>query len=123
MGDSRGHWEGDTLVVESGNFTDKTTVGGARNSASARITERFTRVDPEMIDYEVTINDPETFTKPWTFRWTITSQPNYQIYQVQLPRREHRDARTRSAPSAPTRRRPPRPRRRASRCPSACSRR
>jgi hypothetical protein len=81
MGDSRGHWEGDTLVVESGNFTDKTTVGGARNSASARITERFTRVDPEMIDYEVTINDPETWTKPWTFRWTITSQPNYQIYE------------------------------------------
>jgi len=81
MGDSRGHWEGDTLVVESTNFTDKTTVGGARNSAAARITERFTRVDPEMIDYEVTINDPETWAKPWTFRWTITSQPNYQIYE------------------------------------------
>jgi len=81
MGDSRGHWEGDTLVVESTNFTDKTTVGGARNSTAARITERFTRVDPEMIDYEVTINDPETWAKPWTFRWTITSQPNYQIYE------------------------------------------
>ena len=81
MGSSRGRWEGDTLVVESTNFTDKTAVGGIRHSASARIIERFTRVDPEMIDYQVTINDPETFTKPWTFRWTITSQPGYQIYE------------------------------------------
>jgi hypothetical protein len=81
MGSSRGRWEGDTLVVETTNLTDKTAVGGTRHSAAARITERFTRVDPEMIDYEVTVTDPETFTKPWTFRWTITSQPNYQIYE------------------------------------------
>ena len=81
MGDSRGHWEGDTLVVESANFTDKTTVGGARNSPSARITERFTRVDPEMIDYEIHVEDPDTFVKPWTMRMTITSQPDYQIYE------------------------------------------
>ena len=81
MGSSRGHWEGDTLVVETANLTDKTAIGGARHSAAARITERFTRVDSEMVDYEVTINDPDTFTRPWTFRWTITSQPNYQIYE------------------------------------------
>jgi hypothetical protein len=43
--------------------------------------ERFTRIDPEMIDYEVHIDDPTTFTKPWTFRMTITSQPGYQIYE------------------------------------------
>jgi hypothetical protein len=43
--------------------------------------ERFTRVDPEMIDYEIHIDDPATFTKPWTFRMTITSQPDYQIYE------------------------------------------
>jgi hypothetical protein len=81
MGDSRGHWEGDTLVVESRNFTDRTAVGGATHSAELRMVERFTRVDPEMIDYEIRIDDPATFTKPWTFRMTITSQPGYQMFE------------------------------------------
>ena len=81
MGDSRGHWEGDTLVVESRNFTDRTAVGGAPHSEGLRMTERFTRVDPEMIDYEIRIDDPATFTKPWTMRMTITSQQGYQIYE------------------------------------------
>jgi hypothetical protein len=81
MGDSRGHYEGDTLVVESQNFTDRTAIGGAVHSDTLRIVERFTRVDPEMIDYEIHIDDPATFTKPWTLRMTITSQPGYQIYE------------------------------------------
>jgi hypothetical protein len=81
MGDSRGHWEGDTLVVESRNFTDRTAVGGARHSEKLRMTERFTRIDPEMIDYEIHVDDPDTFVKPWTFRMTITSQPDYEIYE------------------------------------------
>jgi len=81
MGDSRGHWEGDTLVVESRNFTDRTAVGGARHSENLRMTERFTRIDPDMIDYEIHVDDPDTFVKPWTMRMTITSQPDYQIYE------------------------------------------
>jgi hypothetical protein len=81
MGDSRGHYEGDTLVIESRNFTDRTAVGGAPHSDQLRMVERFTRVDPEMIDYEIRIEDPATFTQPWTFRMTITSQPGYQIYE------------------------------------------
>jgi hypothetical protein len=81
MGDSRGHWEGDTLVVESRNFTNRTAVGGTTHSEGLHMVERFTRVDPEMIDYEIHIDDPATFTKPWTFRMTITSQPDYQIYE------------------------------------------
>ena len=81
MGDSRGRWEGDTLVVESSNFTDRTAVGGATHSTQLRMTERFTRIDPEMIDYEITVNDPLTFTRPWTMRMTITSQPDYEIYE------------------------------------------
>jgi hypothetical protein len=81
MGDSRGHWEGDTLVVESQNFTNRTAVGGTVHSEGLRMVERFTRIDPEMIDYEIHIDDPATFTKPWTFRMTITSQPDYQIYE------------------------------------------
>jgi hypothetical protein len=81
MGDARGHWEGDTLVVESSNFTDKTAVGGANHSAALRLTERFTRIDPEMIDYEITVNDPLTFVRPWTMRMTITTQPDYEVYE------------------------------------------
>jgi hypothetical protein len=81
MGDSRGHYEGDTLVVESRNFTDRTAVGGTTHSAGLRMVERFTRIDPEMIDYEIHVDDPATFTRPWTIRMTITSQPNYQIYE------------------------------------------
>ena len=81
MGDSRGRWEGDTLVVESRRFTDRTAVGGATHSAEALIVERFTRVDPEMIDWEVTVTDPSTFAKPWTMRLTITQQPDYEIYE------------------------------------------
>ena len=81
MGDARGHWEGDTLVVESSNFTDRTAVGGSQHSTQLRLTERFTRVDPEMIDYEITVNDPQTFTKPFTMRLTITQQPDYEIYE------------------------------------------
>jgi hypothetical protein len=81
MGDARGHWEGDTLVVVSRNFTDKTSVGGARHSTGLVLTERFTRIDPEMIDYEITVKDPQTFTRPFTMRLTITQQPDYQIYE------------------------------------------
>jgi len=81
MGDSRGHYEGDTLVIESRNFTDRTAVGGSPHSHELRMVERFTRVDPEMIDYEIRIDDPATFTQPWTFRMTITSQPGYEIYE------------------------------------------
>ena len=81
MGDSRAHWEGDTLVIESRNFTDRTAVGGAKHSEGLRLIERFTRVDPEMIDYEIRVDDPATFTAPWTMRMTITSQPDYEIYE------------------------------------------
>jgi len=81
MGDARGHWEGDTLVVETRNFTDRTSIGGARHSEKLRLTERFTRVDPDMIDYEIHVDDPDTFVRPWTMRMTITTQPGYQIYE------------------------------------------
>jgi len=81
MGDSRAHWEGDTLVIESSNFTDRTNVGGATHSEALRLVERFTRIDPEMIDYEIRVDDAGTFAKPWTMRLTLTKQPNYEIYE------------------------------------------
>ena len=69
LGDSRGHWEGDTLVVETTNFNDKVfersnTV--ASFGSGSRLVERFRRVDADTIDYQVTIEDPRMFTKPWT---------------------------------------------------------
>jgi len=64
MGDSRGHWEGNTLVVDTTNFTDKTRFRGA--TQNMHLTEKFTRMDPDTILYEFTVDDPETFTKPWT---------------------------------------------------------
>jgi hypothetical protein len=81
MGDSRARWDGDTLVIESRNFTDRTSVGGARHSTELRMTERLTRVDPEMIDYEIRVEDPSTFAAPFTMRMTITQQPGYEIYE------------------------------------------
>jgi hypothetical protein len=81
MGDSRGRWEGNTLVVDSANFTDKTSLGGVRHSEQLRLTERFTRIDPAMIDYEIRIEDPQTWEQPWTLRMTITQQPGYEIYE------------------------------------------
>ena len=63
-GDSRGHWEGDTLVVNTTNFTNKTNYRGS--GENMRLTERFTRVAPDTLNYEFTVDDPASFTKPWT---------------------------------------------------------
>jgi hypothetical protein len=64
MGDSRGHWEGNTLVVETTNFNDKTRF--QRAGQNMRLVERFTRTAPETITYEFTVDDPSAFSKPWT---------------------------------------------------------
>jgi hypothetical protein len=64
LGDSIGHWEGDTLVVETTNFTDQTHFRGS--SKDLKVTERFTRVDASNIVYKATMEDPSTWTKPWT---------------------------------------------------------
>ena len=64
QGDSRGRWEGDTLVVETKNFTDKRRWQGS--SGALRVVERFRRVDANTIHYEFTVNDPTTWTRPWS---------------------------------------------------------
>ena len=66
MGDSRGRWEGDTLVVDTIGFNEKTELQGYRHSEALHMVERFRRTDFETIQYEVTIDDPATWTKPWT---------------------------------------------------------
>jgi hypothetical protein len=64
-GDGRGHWEGDTLVVETTNFRREDAFRGA-NPKTLKITERFKRVAADQIEYSFTIDDPSTWTKPWT---------------------------------------------------------
>jgi hypothetical protein len=84
MGDARGSWEGNTLVVETTNFTNKTSVGrngyGPHNSESLRLIEKFTRVSKEQIDYEVTVNDQQTWTRPFKMAFPLTTQPGYQLF-------------------------------------------
>ena len=70
MGDSRGRWEGNTLVVETINFDPKTNYYGSRDTL--HLIERYTRVDENTIDYQFTINDPRTFTRPWTVSRPMT---------------------------------------------------
>ncbi len=82
LGDSRGRWEGTTLVVETTNFTDQTSIGGGngnglRHSADLKLTERIYRVDSDELRYEVHIDDPKTYVKPWTLSLPLTSPPGY----------------------------------------------
>jgi hypothetical protein len=86
LGDSRGHWEGATLVVETTNFFDnRTAVGrngnGVPTSDALRVTERFTRVDPSTIEYELLVADPRVFTQPWKVAFPITQEPGYQLFE------------------------------------------
>jgi hypothetical protein len=73
MGDSIGHWEGDTLVVETTNFTDKTRYQGS--GEDLKVTERFTRVGPNVLLYRFTIEDPSTWARGWTgeYTWPTTN--------------------------------------------------
>jgi hypothetical protein len=77
-GDSRGHWEGDTLVVDTTNFTDRTRFRGS--SENLHVIERFSRVDASTILYKVTIDDPSTFSKIWTMEYPFvaTKGPIYE---------------------------------------------
>jgi hypothetical protein len=68
LGDSVGHWEGDTLVVDTTNFTDKTRFRGS--SQDLHVVERFTRTGPRTLRYQFTIDDPSTWEKPWTAEYT-----------------------------------------------------
>jgi hypothetical protein len=78
FGDSIGHWEGDTLVVDTTNFTDKTRFRGS--SENLHVIERFTRVGPGTILYKATVDDPTTFTKNWTLEYPFvaTAGPVYE---------------------------------------------
>jgi hypothetical protein len=90
MGDSRGHWDGDTLVVETTNFNGRGQIASspaARRliavavSEALHVTERFTLVNPDIIAYEVTVVDPNIYTAPWTVAFPLKRNPDYQMYE------------------------------------------
>jgi hypothetical protein len=78
MGDSRGHWEGDTLVIDSTNYKPNSFMSAS--SEKLHVTERFTRTGPESLKYEITIDDPETWTKPWSLMIPLKSS-DHPIYE------------------------------------------
>jgi len=89
-GDSRGHWEGQTLVVDTTNYNNKGSIGtsaatlrikGIPQSEALHVVERFTRVSPDTISYEVTIDDPPIYTRPWKVAFPLTRDDQYRIYE------------------------------------------
>jgi len=89
-GDSRGHWEGNTLVVDTTNYNGKGWIAtsaatgrikGIPQSESLHVVERFTRADKNTILYRVTINDSNVYTQPWTLAIPLSREENYKIYE------------------------------------------
>jgi hypothetical protein len=90
MGDSRGRWEGDTLVIETTNFTDKVPIGSngagypgdpGYHSDALRVVERFKRTGEKTMNYTATIEDPKTWTRPWTILIALSRNPEYGLYE------------------------------------------
>ncbi len=90
MGDSRGHWEGTTLVIETTNFTDKDAIGSngagypgdpGHHSADLKLIERLTRVDANTLNYQATIDDPKTWVAPWTILIPLKRNDHYQLLE------------------------------------------
>ena len=89
-GSSRGRWEGATLVVETGNYNAKGTVGtnfstlrlrGIPQSEELRVVERFTLLDRDTISYDVTVADPHAFARPWTASMPLNRSPDYDLFE------------------------------------------
>jgi hypothetical protein len=85
LGDSRAHWDGDVLVIETTNLTDRTGIGlnggGPQHSAALKVTERLTRTAADTIDYKMTIDDPQTWTAPFTMEMPLTRDDSYGMYE------------------------------------------
>ena len=85
MGDPRGHFEGNTLVVETTNFTDRTALGvnggGTPNSEHLTLVERFTPTSRGTIEWKATVNDADTWTKPWSFALNLTKDAGQEVFE------------------------------------------
>ena len=97
-GDSRGHWEGNTLVVDTTNYNGKGWIAtsaatgrikGIPQSESLHVVERFTRSDADTITYEVTIDDPNVYTKPWKVSIPLARDQSYQLYEYACQEGNH----------------------------------
>ncbi len=106
IGDAVGHWEGNTLVVETTNFLGGVLAiggngdGGPPYTDQLKLTEKFTRTATNSIDYEMTINDPGTYTKPWTIAFPITQEPGYELFEYACHEGNHAIANSLSAARA-----------------------
>ena len=103
IGDSRGRWEGDTLVVETVNFHRETAFQGGLTGQSLHLVERFTRAGPDVMLYEVTVDDPTVWTRPWTYEIPMRyndlplyeyacHEGNYGIYNILAGARDNPEA-------------------------------
>ena len=86
MGDPRGHWDGNTLVVETTNFLGNRTSASANGwgtplSDALKLVERYTRLGPNEMRYEVTVDDPKTYVRPFTIGFPLTQEPGYQNFE------------------------------------------
>jgi hypothetical protein len=79
MGDARGHWEGDTLVVETTNFRERSAFRGA--SSNLKITERFTPMSAKAIEWSATLEDSHTWVRPWTYALTLTHDESQPVFE------------------------------------------
>jgi hypothetical protein len=98
-GDARGHWEGDTPVVETTNVRDEVAYRGA-NAATLKLIERFTRVAPDKVGWAVTIDDPSTWTRPWTFAMPLTMDDSEPLFEYACHEGNHAMANILSAARA-----------------------
>jgi len=80
MGDGRGHWEGDTLVVETTNFKGRSVYRNA-NPDTLKLVEKFTRTSANNVEWSVTVNDPSTWTRPWTFSIPLTATDKEPVFE------------------------------------------
>jgi hypothetical protein len=80
MGDARGRWEGDTLVVETVNFRPDNVYRDS-NPETLKLIERFTRTAPDKVEWSVTVDDPETWTRPWTFAMPLTMNAKERVME------------------------------------------
>src|SRR6516164_4903370 len=97
-GDSRGHWDGNTLVIDTTNYNDKGWIAtsaatgrikGIPQSEALHVVERYTRVDRNTINYQVTIDDPNVYTKPWKVEISLVRDPDYHIYEYACQEGNH----------------------------------
>ena len=110
MGDARGHWEGTTLVVETTNFRPELVYRNA-NANAVKLIERFTRTAPDRVQWSVTVDDPTTWTRPWTFELDLTQdsgespleyschEGNYAMFNILSGARADEKAAQRGAPT------------------------